>query len=816
MMNNACRRHEDRSRPVPHPALETIHLTAGARLVPESLLEPPFSNDRGHILHEQAAVLLDRNLRRLARMHSPVELRIARLLGRMKHLSAYLDLGFARMTDYGIERLGLSARRTQVLVQMDHRLRSLPDTARAFEAGRVSQSQVRLLLRVATPDTERTWLDRATRMNVRQLEQEVRRARAAAAADDADASDATGHPALAGDTSPAGGPPTAMPVADAVPIEEGSEEPYVPLSIPAPAWLRGRWEWAVEVFRRTAGAATPVWEAAEGIAADYIAGLPHGLRPGIDRPADAAMAAQQSHTTIANETNGTEESNGTEETNGCSAEPSHQTAGGIPGLSSGIADLPTDSADELSGCAQDDAGIELFEEVQRALEDELGASEWAPPVTNIEVTLPPDLDSVALGNDDAGGAASLDHRLRGLIELRQNLAWHQGRLLRTFANYRLYRALGFASFSRYCRENLGMSVRRARGLIALERRLLELPHLARAYRDGELSWVKASEIARVANEETEREWIHFGRSVTVRRIREEVALTASNIDDVTAPLYARRGGPPGLTPDGQVQLCAPSVQPLPLPPSPGDEAPTPTADAAPGSTDDSAPDSTAGVQTCAPVTGIESSTTRAPGPTPNDLEVQTCARSNLITTRIRFRAPVAAAQVWRYALAVCRAVEGNHLQDWECVAKMIESFHRTWDLRGSPAWQRRYRIFERDGWRCRVPGCSSRRNLQAHHVVFLSRGGGGEDDNLVTVCITHHLRCLHAETLRCHRLPGGLFAWEFGSSAGSGTGDGTIERYVEDVLWAAARSSARAAARSISSEIDRPQPRTGDRSRFRV
>jgi hypothetical protein len=216
------------------------------------------------------------------------------------------------------------------------------------------------------------------------------------------------------------------------------------------------------------------------------------------------------------------------------------------------------------------------------------------------------------------------------------------------------------------------------------------------------------------------------------------------------------------------------------------------------------------------VTGIESSTTRAPGPTPNDLEVQTCARSNLITTRIRFRAPVAAAQVWRYALAVCRAVEGNHLQDWECVAKMIESFHRTWDLRGSPAWQRRYRIFERDGWRCRVPGCSSRRNLQAHHVVFLSRGGGGEDDNLVTVCITHHLRCLHAETLRCHRLPGGLFAWEFGSSAGGGTGDGTIERYVEDVLWAAARSSARAAARSISSEIDRPQPRTGDRSRFRV
>lgn len=113
------------------------------------------------------------------------------------------------------------------------------------------------------------------------------------------------------------------------------------------------------------------------------------------------------------------------------------------------------------------------------------------------------------------------------------------------------------------------------------------------------------------------------------------------------------GAPPGLTPDGRVQLCAPSVQP-PAPPPPGDAASAP----APASTSTPAP--------------------AAP-------EVQTCARSNLITTRIRFWAPVDVAQFWRHVLAACRAAEGDHLQDWECVAKMLESFRRTWEFRGSPA-----------------------------------------------------------------------------------------------------------------------------------
>jgi hypothetical protein len=98
-------------------------------------------------------------------------------------------------------------------------------------------------------------------------------------------------------------------------------------------------------------------------------------------------------------------------------------------------------------------------------------------------------------------------------------------------------------------------------------------------------------------------------------------------------------------------------------------------------------------------------------------------------------------------------------------------------VRKTAAWQRRYRIFERDGWRCRVPGCSSRANLQVHHVVFRSHGGGEDDGNLATLCATHHLRGIHQGRLRCHALPDGLLAWEFAPDPV----DGPLVRYVEDV-----------------------------------
>jgi hypothetical protein len=400
----------------------------------------------------------------------------------------------------------------------------------------------------------------------------------------------------------------------------------------------------------------------------------------------------------------------------------------------------------------EDPGVDLFEEVLRGMEEEYGPGGWAPPCEGLRVALP---ESVR--DDAAEDARRLDGRLREAVRLRQNLAWHQGRLLRTFANLGLHRELGFGSLGRYCCERLDFGLRRARQLIALERHLLELPGIAEAYRQGTVSWVRATALARVADESNEEDWLYLARSVTVRRLREEVALAEADLDRPWAPAgerQHRRGDPPGIDGAGRVRLRLPSPfrSDRPVPDRPAD-----------------APDGE--VQTCAAGSAAEG--------------VQTCAPGSSSWTRIRFWAPEDVARLWQHALNVCRLAEGGSLADWECVDRMIASFRQSWEARQDAAWQRWYRIFERDGWRCRVPGCSSRRNLQEHHVVFRAQGGRDDDDNLVAICATHHLQGIHAGRLRCHRLPDGLLAWEFGAQDGGGP----LVRYVEDVLWEAARAA---------------------------
>jgi len=665
-----------------------------------------------------AALLLDRHLRRLARMRNPVESRLARLLLRLDEASGYLDLGFARLKDYAAERLGLSARRVHLFLSLARRLRDLPLTVAAFEAGTVSESQVRLLLRVVSPETEAAWLERAAALNVRLLEREVRGALAASQrpGDGAESSTAQPSPCAEG----------REPAEDDGDMSADGET----IGILVPERLRARWEEALELARRSAGAPEPVWRCAEFIAADYLAGVPDlaGLLTrslSDDRPDDptdpAASAAPPAPAASATP-----------------AGPEVQTFAGA-GLDDTARDH--DSAGGLNSCFGDhgdDTALrqdtDLFEEILRGLEEEAGARRWCPPAEGLDVVLP---ESVR--DDPSDSPRRLDDRLVACIRLRQDLSWHQGRLLRLFAGRRLYRELGFLSFSRYCRERAGLGVRRAWHLISLERRLWLLPGIAQAYRSGSLSWVKAAAIARVATERTEQDWLHLARSVTVRRLLDEVAVAQAEVDqaeigrDEVDRAHAS-GGPTGLDTDGGVQLSAPALR--------------------------------AG--------SCHQSPQQSPQP--------------FAWSGIRFWAPLEVASLWQHAFRVCRALarsEGadRSLEDWECLDRLLDSFFSTWEVRGGAAWRRRYKIFERDGWRCRVPGCSSRRSLQVHHVLFRSQGGSDDDRNLVVLCATHHLQGIHRGRLRCHALPGGLLAWELGPDPVRGP----VARYVEDVVWEAAQ-----------------------------
>ena len=115
-----------------------------------------------------------RQVASLARSHAPLRRTLAALAGRLVAARGWERLGFARLSDYARERLGLSARQVYELARIDARLRELPRLESAFLRGRLSWSKARLVARVADAGDETRWIAYARRVPVAALEREVR------------------------------------------------------------------------------------------------------------------------------------------------------------------------------------------------------------------------------------------------------------------------------------------------------------------------------------------------------------------------------------------------------------------------------------------------------------------------------------------------------------------------------------------------------------------------------------------------------------------------------------------------------------------
>ena len=86
---------------------------------------------------------------------------------------------------------------------------------------------------------------------------------------------------------------------------------------------------------------------------------------------------------------------------------------------------------------------------------------------------------------------------------------------------------------------------------------------------------------------------------------------------------------------------------------------------------------------------------------------------------------------------------------------MLDHAIATW-LEAGQAFED-YADFERDGFRCTVPGCTARRNLHSHHIVFRSARGPDVPWNRTTLCAFHHHRGVHDGRVRIRgRAPDGL------------------------------------------------------------
>jgi hypothetical protein len=460
-------------------------------------------------------------------------------------------------------------------------------------------------------------------------------------------------------------------------------EPATRLRLSCPGRVRALWHLTLERASRAAGESLPTWRAVELIAAEGIAGRPSGMSVG-DRLLRAwlRLTRRFSRRGAGDVTIGAE--------SGHCASASARAAG--------------------AGHAADGGSIDVL--------GNHDTGEALPSALAVGVS---DLDAFGL---DAG--------LREAMQAIRTAEPRIGQRLRLLIDHRLYRALGFRSVDAYVRERLGLSPRKAWALLKVEKTARRTPAFAAAYSGGTLSWARALTLLPVLDRETAGAWIERARTVTVRRLADEVnwVLEARDVYGPAVPL-----GPPPVD--------------AALSSSVGASRAAVTENDGVSLTDEPRADEcqvAASVQIGAQP-GSSATWTQSVTPPRGSLEVS--------DAEIAFTGPTTVVALFRDALDVfARADEPR----WVALERLLHSVLAEWE-----AWPRhRDPVFARDGWRCRVPACSARRELQDHHITFRSRGGSNARSNRIAICAAHHHHGIHAGVIRASGTAPHAVRWELG------------------------------------------------------
>jgi len=133
-----------------------------------------------------------------------------------------------------------------------------------------------------------------------------------------------------------------------------------------------------------------------------------------------------------------------------------------------------------------------------------------------------------------------------------------------------------------------------------------------------------------------------------------------------------------------------------------------------------------------------------------------------------FKSVLAAARRHPKLVQMFRLDEAG-VPEWAALLALLGDFVTTWDVDMAGRRPSAQHIYSRDGWRCMAPGCTSRRNLEMHHVVYRSQGGQNHPANLVCLCRFHHQMGEHGDLARVRgTAPLGL-VWRLGREGCGGT-----------------------------------------------
>ncbi len=347
-------------------------------------------------------------------------------------------------------------------------------------------------------------------------------------------------------------------------------------------------------------------------------------------------------------------------------------------------------------------------ELARLREQREAAAESVPPE---------ELDAVAVAIDEAifgEDVASVDGALRAQAHELARRDVELAKLARLAAELELWRVFRFASFDHYCRERIGLSPSSVATRMALARRVESLPEVERALVTGRIGYEAATLVARVAGTTTVSAWVERAAERTVKHLREEVDAVelVCRIEDRDA----RRVGPPDEDTLAEVLEVERAALGLVA-----------------GQTSGQMSDQTFRQSGQGP--GQMSGTSQQAG----DSEVTSI---ELPMTTLRLSLSDDLARFWSGLERVHAGMDPTE----SFVAFLVRSVTKSWagTVAGGGAYSD---IYLRDRWRCASPICRSR-NVQPHHIVFRSHGGGEQPGNLVSICTKCHLELVHLGKLR--------------------------------------------------------------------
>ena len=131
--------------------------------------------DRGEVGGvDENLVVLHHTLKRIAKARAELDLQEAEALREAQRLQLWRQFGHASLADYMVQELGYSSHRVaDDRLRLANALPALPMLTEALQNGELNFSKAREIARVATPETEKVWIEKAQDMNVRQVEQAV-------------------------------------------------------------------------------------------------------------------------------------------------------------------------------------------------------------------------------------------------------------------------------------------------------------------------------------------------------------------------------------------------------------------------------------------------------------------------------------------------------------------------------------------------------------------------------------------------------------------------------------------------------------------